>query len=772
MKFIAVDRVAATEIISDRRYQSLEYEVGTALAQLLERPVLDVRLTPRITPHRDADGLFILSACHRPRDFVIFDEACGLFEGRHSIESSLLYLHKVLRFAVKLWDNQRLSPSETLIPGSTIAIVFPNPISQRTNFRISIDTSPDSERQAKREHDGRSLLVYRSGLDDGGGPNQPVSITNFRRFLSGRRALPPIHSTAELAYPSPEVTALSVTALQGPLPTRIQPYQQYDAWMEFLTSKQKHFVTADFTAPHRIEGPAGTGKTMCLILKSIYCLIQAQRTGEEHSALFIAHSESTKRTIRQLIDYIDPSQFLAARQELRLQSLKLATLQELCGEILDQVIYENEFLDRDAMDSKLAQLAYVHDSLRGAMEEDYPTHKKFLSPEFDSFLSTTDLWTVAEMLQHEIAVIIKGRADENLERYRRLPKLRYGLPVETESDRGFVFVIFGRYRRQLERSAQFDTDDIVITAFKQLDTPIWRRRRAREGYDSIYIDETHLFNINELTLFHHLTRQMDRYPIAYSVDRSQALGDRGWNDQLFEETLSPDPESRQLAARTEIKSIFRCSPYIIDLAFSVTSSGATLFTNFEDPLKLAVSMFTPEEVRKCTVPRLRSYPNDAEMIVKAFTCADSLVKELDVARSNVVIVAFTDELFRQIQDYARAHNKPVELLKERGDIEAVRRAQQSGRFVLSTPDYIGGLEFDGAVLVGVDEGRVPPSREVESVDSANYLCYASHNRLYVAVTRARYRVEILITDERGPSRLLRAGIAAHFIEPTLDSAHA
>ena len=44
------------------------------------------------------------------------------------------------------------------------------------------------------------------------------------------------------------------------------------------------------------------------------------------------------------------------------------------------------------------------------------------------------------MFQHEISVMIKGRADEDLEKYKRVPRLRYGLPVENEGDKAFTFL--------------------------------------------------------------------------------------------------------------------------------------------------------------------------------------------------------------------------------------------------------------------------------------------------------------------------------------------
>jgi superfamily I DNA/RNA helicase len=106
----------------------------------------------------------------------------------------------------------------------------------------------------------------------------------------------------------------------------------------------------------------------------------------------------------------------------------------------------------------------------------------------------------------------------------------------------------------------------------------------------------------------------------------------------------------------------------------------------------------------------------------------------------------------------------VEILKERGDIEVVQRAEKSGRFILSTPEYIGGLEFDAVVLIGVDDGRVPPTKTLDTVDSANFLTYAAHNRLYVSITRARYRVEILGAKDRGLSPLLQSAMASKALE--------
>src|SRR5262249_11123481 len=152
-------------------------------------------------------------------------------------------------------------------------------------------------------------------------------------------------------------------------------------------------------------------------------------------------------------------------------------------------------------------------ALAQAMDE-WGTYQRFASPGFSEFMTSEDLESVVPLFQHEIGVVIKGRAAEDYDTYKKLPAMKYGLPTQTEGDRSFVWRVFNLYREDLISGGQFDTDDVMLSALGQLSTPIWRRRRTREGYDFILIDETHLFNMNELSVFHHLTKRDDVFSIA------------------------------------------------------------------------------------------------------------------------------------------------------------------------------------------------------------------------------------------------------------------
>lgn len=151
------------------------------------------------------------------------------------------------------------------------------------------------------------------------------------------------------------------------------------------------------------------------------------------------------------------------------------------------------------------------------------THKPHLSEDFRSFFERQSTEEPGPLFQHEISVLIKGRADDQFDEYKKLDSLLYGLPLKNDADKGLVFNVFLNYQKQLETVNQFDTDDVVLSAVGQLHTPIWRRRRAKEGYDFIAIDETHLFNINELHIFHHFTRG-----VGFSRFRSLLIKPKAW----------------------------------------------------------------------------------------------------------------------------------------------------------------------------------------------------------------------------------------------------
>lgn len=764
MRYIFFDAAAVDEVINGRLLQSLEFEQAKTLIAFIRGLAQDFRLSQNCLCIKHDQAGFVICPSIITQDYLVIDleEAFGL----KNLDSGglLLALQKTLRFCKKLWGGLSLSKHERILSNGK-AVVFPYPIGLQTSLRLTIERNPDEKRRSKREA-GQAYLVYKFSDNEGAGPSESPTLANFRRAVEARtnayaaaRAL----IQNESARNSEASNALSVTALAGG-----QHLHAHEAglenWRKWLTISQIRFIDTPLLVPHRIEGPAGTGKTLCLVLKAVRQLEKSRTENQPHRCLFVTHSQATQTTIENLFATNGGELLLANDLEIRTvpQSVEVTTLHDLCAKLLHREISSLELIDRDAYESKLMQKLYASAAVERAVGVELSSHRPYLSKKFGDFLNATDRWAIAEMLQHEISVQIKGRAEQDLSKYKKLPALKFGLPVQSEGDRTFVFLMYEEYQKELEAAAQFDTDDVVLSAMSQLGTPIWRRRRVREGFDSIFIDETHLFNLNELSIFHKLTRNENKQPIAYSVDRSQALGDRGWTSEAFEDAFDPERLSPNLDS-TSVKSVFRCSPEITDLAFSVTSSGATLFTNFHDPLSAAVSAFSAEEERKSMKPSYLTCASDFDMLEGSFFRADAMAREMDVQKADVAIIAFGDDLFRSIQKLAEDQHKPIEVVKSRGDLDAVNRARRDGRFVLSSPEFVGGLEFAGVVLVGVDGGRVPPNSSGAG-ESQSFLNYAAHQRLYVAITRAKYRVEILGTKARGISTALSSAKAAELLD--------
>ncbi len=758
MTFIAIRRDAAEEIIADRVLQSTDFQEGRDLAEEL-RSGSASNVGARLSTAQTKNGVFVYGRNIAERHYIVFDLDQSHIFSDTTNEKAILYLQRVLRFAIKFWDKGVLTPAEKVLSATTAA-VFPYPFSQKTGVRISLDLNPDKDRLVKRNRSGRYLLVYKIGTDQGEGPQETATVSTFRKFLDDLDDLgSKLVTSLEKATPSWE-TNFSSTSL-GTLPSKVDIHQGYDTWLRLLTEDQRNFILDPLAHPVRIDGPAGTGKTASLALAAVHSMKLAATEDREYQAIFITHSEASRRSITTVLQAMSGEEFLLGQASIR--RLRVETLQSYCSGLLKQEISETEFVDADAYDAKQLQLMYVDEAMRQVRDE-FDSYAKFMSPEFKSYMEGESNEYIAPLIQHEISVVIKGRAKENLNTYKKIPQIPSALPVTNEGDKAFVWRIYERYREQLVAGGQFDTDDVVLSALSQLSTPIWRRRRARDGFDAIFVDETHLFNMNELSVFHHLTRSENSFPIAFAVDRSQAIGDRGWADDIDVTSLMPASDERSSSKTINVKGIFRCSPDIVNLAFSITSSGASLFTNFQDPMAIAHSNMTFEEEKKAKRPYYVDYATDTAMIDDALLIAEKMRTSMDATKGDVAIVVFDEMLFHEIEKRSIEENRPVEILKNRGDPEVVRRAKSAGRFVLSLPDYVGGLEFDGVVLVGVDEGRVPPSSSSQHFQSKAYLTFAAHNKLYVAVTRARYQVAILGVQARGPSAILRGALDASALE--------
>lgn len=123
----------------------------------------------------------------------------------------------------------------------------------------------------------------------------------------------------------------------------------------------------------------------------------------------------------------------------------------------------------------------------------------------------------------------------------------------------------------------------------------------------------------------------------------------------------------------------------------------------------------------------------------------------------------SDILVKRISSVLDKSHKPFESIESRGDVAAKERALQSNKYVVAGIDYVGGLEFDYAIFIGIDESRVPP-RSTQKNSDFYFSSYAWHKKIYVALTRARYGVYLLGDSSQGISPILDTAISEKLIE--------
>lgn len=737
MKALFIEEEALRNLVARRDFQSGEFEKALQLTNLIRNDqVAESRLDDMaITTHKEVTFVYSKKKINLNKAIIFdFNYLKDFLELEQ--EEFITVFQKILKCTLKSWEKLSFNNVTEKNISDNHIILFPFPYSNLNPFKVLLNSAPDSNYTLKRN----MTYMYVANAGHGEFPLQYKKI-NIKAIKEEAETICIIDKPSVTNFDaSAVIDSLSVTEL-GEITDKKNSYIDYDKWMHLLTFNQKKFVTKFFNGNERLEGAAGTGKTLTLVLRAIYLYRQYQAKGEEFHIIFVAHSIATKKHLQNMIQTHCPDETAFQRLHSK-QSITITTLQEWCTEYLGNRIGISEVIDLDAQETKDSQILFLKEVYEQCLKNDFQSYKPKCSERFINFLENTDQDIILELLQNEISVSIKGRAKENFETYKTLSRLECTIPLNANGDYNFLFLVFEKYQQILFELGYFDNDDISLSALGQLDTPIWRRRRKEIGFDAILIDETHLFSYNELSLFHYLSKSPTTTRIIYAVDKTQAIGDRGLSKKVLEDSLRIETDKEE---DTKYKTVFRSSPEIINLAFSVLTSGTNMFVNFENPLKKISFSFIDSEEKKSKPPIYILKTSDDDIIESAFTHADNLAKELACSKNNILITSTSNELLKKLEKRAQNQHKPCVFLTRRGDMEVVKAAEESKRYILGFIDYVGGLEFDGVIIIGVDKGRVPP---MDSTERLTYQSYAWHNRMYVALTRAKYSVILIGNKSR------------------------
>lgn len=752
--YIALTYKAVEKFSSDRFLQSYENDISAVLCDVLRLRELDESVLNKwhhshILLVKTKRGIVFCTDDSHKNTGIVFDlTSFHGFTDKQDNRTIVNIFQKTIKYAVRYYEGYPLASCERIIPDTNLALVYPNPFVATHNVeKIVIDRNGSKNFQKKELN---YLLVFDFCTSSKQKPSytvlnkayEDIQGIDFKSYITSRSKT----ELVNISHVDFDSHRLTVDAKIG-----------YENWKYYLTDVQKSFVLSLINGPERLTGAAGTGKTLCLILRSIFILKHYKEENEEYHIIFITHSKSTKERIIDIFhancrEYLD----FEEGESKHPQSILITTLQEWSANHLGtNSITDQEYLDKDASASKELQYYYIEEAYSKIKSEYWDqSFSAICSPEFKHFIEYTAQETIIEILQQEIAVLIKGRATGEYETYKQIPRPQNSLPLKVDADYKFVYNVYNWYQNALMKVGQYDSDDITLTALGQVRTPIWNRRRINEGYDAMMVDETHLFNINELSVFHFMNKPTENKPqnIVYAIDRSQANGDWGTDDISISNAYGIEGTP----VEKNFNTVFRSSPDIVNLAFNILSSGATLFT-FENPLDYTAFDFVSEDEIKSVRPSYSLVQGDAESIKQAVEWAEAFCDAKHISKSKVIFIPTSDSLMAEFEKYMQKNHKGYEMLQSRSDVKTLRKAEAGGKFIIGGIDYVGGLEFDAVVMVGVDDGRVPPARSTEK-EAFHFMNYAWHSRMYVAVTRARYAVKLFGDVARGISQMLYSAI--------------
>jgi superfamily I DNA/RNA helicase len=750
--FICLSYEATKTIIQARTLQSLDFENSSIIVDLANGTLPDFSKTDLPIHHVKKDsGLYILHDDDKylvERNSVTLDFKAITF---NNVDDGMKVtsMQKALRFCIKYWDNLSYSSTEMIPLDSTKGIVFPFPTKNGSSYKVVIELSPFKNKANKeKKYKGKHLLIYKFGQTSGAKNKEECGVGILKKALDGIFSVELFNNIVEArkavtksinhgAVNLDKNDLLNTTVLLG----RENPF-------ELLSDRQSSFVNTDFNSPARLHGPAGSGKTICLVLKALKAISERSKL----KVLFIVPSTAVRHTVEYFLKVTSSSSNLF--KNVRTSQIRVRTIQQVCMELLGNDISGTELLDEDSYEAKQTQLLYIMELVE-VVKNDINKHKQFISTKLFNFFKDEDSLALSELLIHEFGVAIKGRCGNNKEEYVSNNVEHFSLPTCNDNDKYFIFKIFEDYQQKLDNLSQFDPDDIALSAIGRLESPLWKRRRGVEAYDFIVADELHLLNFNELSIIHFLTKSINSAPISFAIDATQAIGDIAWKNNSVLEYLNIT-EFSEIEKTTDLTAVFRCSASVTKLASMITSSGTSLFTNFIDPLAQAAEVqvdlqeFQPEYVLHDE--------SLSSIHQKAIDLANKSQSTLACMKHKIVIIYFDRLLFEDAKTEFELNNKSVSCLLERGDIEVIEQAKNKNDYIIAMADYVGGLEFDAVILVGVDKGRLP--REDRSISSASktFQNYTAHNRMYVAITRATKMIKILGDSRRGVSPLFENAI--------------
>ncbi|VXB64485.1 DNA helicase [Bosea sp. 125] len=536
-------------------------------------------------------------------------------------------------------------------------------------------------------------------------------------------------------------------------PSSISQGFTYSDWYPLHLSKdQLRFVDNPLSGPLRLRGSAGTGKTLAMIIKALKTKYDADESGDPKRILFVTHSWAMAENVDRLISKMDifPDS---------ISDISVIPLLYLANN-RDYSRIDREPLGIDSEDGKRLALREISSVIDEFVAGDWIAYRSGCTEDFVGLVEAAPGSTARKLFSWDLLVefgcvlaaqgILTHAADR--ERYLRVRRLRWMMPLDNAAEKSAVFALWAMFMSALREKRWISSDQIISDYLNDLSTFFWEAARQKNGYDVVFVDEMHLFNAQERLIFHNLLRNAENPPtVIMALDPKQSpretftnISDERDNgsEGILERARLPNSE------KIDLLQVYRYTPEIGRVIRSVHDAAPGL--DFPEDWDVPQGSSSTESG---DIPEFRTVDGKLQVYKLAITSALDLGKQAQQRKGRVAILCMDSDRFGEYLAATVTQYPEIVTISSRDDTEKLRYSGK--RSILSTPEYVAGLQFDTVILIDANEDQVPEGK-YRSYHFRRFL-----SELYLGLSRAERKLLIIASkDAGGITKTLKPAIDA------------
>jgi hypothetical protein len=533
--------------------------------------------------------------------------------------------------------------------------------------------------------------------------------------------------------------------LEASIPDADAPHVPFDDWYSVrLTIKQRLFVDHPLSSSVRLIGPAGSGKTVALVVKCLRELREAARQNATVRLLYLTSASSTAESVKSLIldmDLVTGNNALESDPP----SLVVTTIYALADSYMRYDLNNLSPVSLDGHEGRAFQADILNLVIEEELKADWIASRSRCSKPLVTYMEAANTSGVRRFflweLLNEFACVLDAEGVrsglERRERYLSDKRKSWMMDLKLREDREVVLRLYDRFGEWLRKEKAIGSDQMIADFLNYLDSYRWEATRTKDGFDAIFVDELHLFNRQERMVLCHLLRKPDATPPVFvAYDAKQSPRD------TFLSMPSAESQKYNLwtdaglgkTERIELVDVFRYTPQIVRALSSIDKSFPGQDLDSDWPAYRGISR--TEDGPVPTVCELASTVATFGVVFKRATAIQGrLAKDRRVA-----VLCCSYDLFGRYLEYPDLRTDFYAITSRD---EALEIRPRGKRFVFSMPEYVAGLQYDTVLLIDVNRGEVPDG----PYSLAALRKFAS--QVYLGASRAERRLEFYSCAEHG-----------------------